>query len=430
MGRSTAQWVRSQGITPPRVSPQKADWQPPSYTEIYPDPDGEKSIMSSVVYCIHQKEGCKWTDELRKLKAHLNTCKHDAMPCTNACGANIAHLMMDDHLQFTCPRRRARCQHCNSEFSGHTLESHVGGCSQEPVFCETKCGSQVARHKMAHHRAADCSRRLVPCRYCAKEFVADTLQAHVSKCSKCPVVCPHGCDTAVTRHDVDSHAKECPNVAISCAFKDAGCRFKGRKAAVEQHIEAHSRQHLLLMCSVVGRQQQQIASLKQAVAKSAANTSGTLIWKIGDFAARMAESRGKEGLELISTAFYTSQYGYKLQASLFLNGNGAGEGSHLSIYIKILPGEYDALLRWPFAHTVSFTLYDQAATPEAACNIVESFIPDPTWKNFQRPSREPDSLGFGFPRFISHEMLKRRFFVREDAMFLRVKIEAGKIAAV
>ena len=24
--------------------------------------------MSSVVYCIHHKEGCKWTDELRKLK--------------------------------------------------------------------------------------------------------------------------------------------------------------------------------------------------------------------------------------------------------------------------------------------------------------------------------------------------------------------------
>ena len=61
---------------------------------------------------------------------------------------------------------------------------------------------------------------------------------------------------------------------------------------------------------------------------------------------------------------------------------------------------------------------------------MESFIPDPTWKNFQRPSKEPASLGFGFPRFISHEMLKRRFFVREDAMFIRVKIEAGKVAAV
>lgn len=118
------------------------------------------------------------------------------------------------------------------------------------------------------------------------------------------------------------------------------------------------------------------------------------------------------------------------QASLFLNGNGAGESTHMSVYIKILPGEYDALLRWPFAHTVSFTLFDQSSTPDRACNMVESFVPDPTWKNFQRPSKEPDALGFGFPRFVSHEMLKKRNFVKDDVLFLRVKVDPSKIVAV
>lgn len=55
---------------------------------------------------------------------------------------------------------------------------------------------------------------------------------------------------------------------------------------------------------------------------------------------------------------------FLIKASLFLNGNGSGEGAYVSIYIKILPGEYDALLKWPFSHTVSFTLYDQAANPD------------------------------------------------------------------
>lgn len=87
--------------------------------------------------------------------------------------------------------------------------------------------------------------------------------------------------------------------------------------------------------------------------------AGTLVWKITEYSAKMEEARGKDGVELISSPFYTSQFGYKLQASVFLNGNGAGEGTHISVYIKILPGEYDALLRWPFAHTVSFTLFDQ-----------------------------------------------------------------------
>merc|ERR1712117_279138 len=84
---------------------------------------------------------------------------------------------------------------------------------------------------------------------------------------------------------------------------------------------------------------------------------GILTWKIRDFSAKMEEARSSEGgLELVSLPFFTSQSGYKLQASLFLNGNGGGEGTHMSVYIKILPGEYDSILKWPFKHTVSFSL--------------------------------------------------------------------------
>lgn len=32
------------------------------------DSEAEKAIMGSIVYCIHHKDGCKWSDELRKLK--------------------------------------------------------------------------------------------------------------------------------------------------------------------------------------------------------------------------------------------------------------------------------------------------------------------------------------------------------------------------
>lgn len=39
--------------------------------QIYPDPESEKAIMGSVVYCIHHKEGCKWSDELKLLKVSL-----------------------------------------------------------------------------------------------------------------------------------------------------------------------------------------------------------------------------------------------------------------------------------------------------------------------------------------------------------------------
>lgn len=31
--------------------------------------------MGSLVFCIHHKEGCKWSDELRKLKVRVENLK-------------------------------------------------------------------------------------------------------------------------------------------------------------------------------------------------------------------------------------------------------------------------------------------------------------------------------------------------------------------
>ncbi|CAG4913424.1 unnamed protein product [Colias eurytheme] len=377
---------------------------------IYPDPESEKAIMGSVVYCIHHKEGCQWSDELRKLKAHLNTCKHDAVLCAAQCGAMIPRVLMQDHLRYTCPRRRANCEHCGKEFSGSALEEHNGNCGHERRY--------TARTSAAR-------------RHCGQRYTQDTVAAHGATCARAPVPCPQRCAAAPARDELDAHLREhCAATALPCAYRDAGCRFKGTRQALDRHTEESCQAHLALVCSVATRQARQLEALRSALARLALNQSGALVWRVTDFAAKMADAKCKEGVELISPAFYTSQYGYKLQASLFLNGNGAGESTHMSVYIKILPGEYDALLRWPFAHTVSFTLFDQSSTPDRACNIVESFVPDPTWKNFQRPSKEPDALGFGFPRFVSHEMLKKRNFVKDDVLFLRVKVDPSKIVAV
>lgn len=37
--------------------------------------------MSSVVYCIHHKEGCKWSDELRKLKVSFDQNHNETVNC-------------------------------------------------------------------------------------------------------------------------------------------------------------------------------------------------------------------------------------------------------------------------------------------------------------------------------------------------------------
>ena len=51
-----------------------------------------------------------------------------------------------------------------------------------------------------------------------------------------------------------------------------------------------------------------------------------------------------------------SRNGYKMCIRAYLNGDGSGYNTHLSLFFVLMKGEYDALLRWPFDYKVSMIL--------------------------------------------------------------------------
>lgn len=216
---------------------------------------------------------------------------------------------------------------------------------------------------------------------------------------------------------------------VLCPFKDAGCKHRCHKMALGRHIDESVKVHLNFMCSLVGRQRQDILELRREVEELSVGSDGVLIWKIADYLRKMQEAKLRNNHEFFSPPFYTHRYGYKLQVSAFLNGNGSGEGTHLSVYIRVLHGEYDNLLEWPFSFKVTFSIMDQSdpslSKPQ---HITETFIPDPNWKNFQKPlnsrnSMDESSLGFGYPKFISHEEIKKRNYIRDNSIFIRASVE-------
>ena len=89
--------------------------------------------------------------------------------------------------------------------------------------------------------------------------------------------------------------------------------MQGPRYSLEKHQEEGMRQHLLLMCGLASRQQQQLSALRSTVSRISTNYTGTFLWRISDVANKIAEAKIKEGFELISAPFYTSQYGYNLQ---------------------------------------------------------------------------------------------------------------------
>ncbi|XP_013928039.1 PREDICTED: TNF receptor-associated factor 1 [Thamnophis sirtalis] len=80
---------------------------------------------------------------------------------------------------------------------------------------------------------------------------------------------------------------------------------------------------------------------------------GVFLWKITDVHQKCYEAICGKVHSFQSPAFYTSRYGYKLCMRIYLNGEGRGRGTHISLFIVLLKGDYDSLLPWPFTHKVT-----------------------------------------------------------------------------
>ena len=50
------------------------------------------------------------------------------------------------------------------------------------------------------------------------------------------------------------------------------------------------------------------------------------------------------------------QHGYKMHVEVYANGNGSSKGTHVSVYVRLMAGEYDDQLRWPFVGDIDVML--------------------------------------------------------------------------
>ena len=145
---------------------------------------------------------------------------------------------------------------------------------------------------------------------------------------------------------------------------------------------------------------------------------GILLWKITEFAKRRQDAVSGQQTSFYSPCFFTSRYGYKMCARIYLNGDGIGRGTHISVFFVVMRGEYDALLRWPFRQKVTFMLLDQNNVE----HVIDSFRPDPNSSSFQRPRRETN-IASGCPTFCPLSELNDHAYVRDDTLFLKVIVD-------
>ena len=184
---------------------------------------------------------------------------------------------------------------------------------------------------------------------------------------------------------------------------------------VERRIE--SIEHTLALRNVT------LADLEEYIRQQEFSSyDGQLLWKITQFSRRRNEAVSGQQVSFYSPCFYTSRYGYKMCARIYLNGDGMGRGTHISVFFVVMRGQYDAILRWPFRQKVTFMLLDQ----DNVEHVIDAFRPDPNSSSFQRPRRETN-IASGCPMFCSLTELNNHAYVRDDTMFLKIIVDTSDL---
>ena len=147
--------------------------------------------------------------------------------------------------------------------------------------------------------------------------------------------------------------------------------------------------------------------------------SGVFIWKIPEITRRFRDAQEKRKFGLYSPPFRTSPHGYCMCICAYLNGDGSGKGTHISMFLVLMKSEHDNLLKWPFERLVTLELINQE---NRAQSISETFMPDKHSPSFQQPKSEMNVTS-GFPRFVPHNVLCDQKFTNGDAIYIRCKID-------
>uniref|UniRef100_A0A3Q4H2P9 TNF receptor-associated factor n=1 Tax=Neolamprologus brichardi TaxID=32507 RepID=A0A3Q4H2P9_NEOBR len=399
-------------------------------------------------------------------------------PSNPVCPVDKAVITPTEVFQDNCCKREisslevycTNAPACTTIFTLNNLQEHLKSCQYEQVQCtNTSCIAVLQRRHLQEHLTNICPYRREPCPHCRQLFQLSLIQDHVqSLCPDVKVDCPEGCSQKVPRHKLTSHRQLCPEVNNDCCFKKFGCSVQGKRRNAKLHEDKAINHHMLLVLRSNTHLEKQMEVFQEdsLLMQQEVQTDTLLLTGLQkqfrpllqlssnhEHAVSMAQRtlrRQEDTLSSVQLDLQQVSRGLRphleelaqLRKSLdvamqevsevealrehlaYLNGDGEGRGTHLSLYVVLMPGDFDTLLPWPFRQTVSLSVLDQSG---ASNHRSLSFRPDPTTKCFQQPTPESQTnVAVGFPCFISHNMLQtpqNALYVKDNTLFVKAKVD-------
>ncbi|XP_044162367.1 TNF receptor-associated factor 2-like isoform X1 [Bufo gargarizans] len=425
-----------------------------------------KEISELGVHCVIP--GCSWSGVLSEYEDHHRGCDFGAVRCHLGCGAMPQRRALTAHLDGDCPANSSLCPRCSQRISRNQIPKHnCEQMSKDP----TARKSDIPAKGQNPQSPADCRFTPLGCTYKGsrdrmKDHEKSSAAAHMSlvlplllRIQSSPLAENGFGDYKPAGIHNGEPGKE--GIATDCGHHNGGvpapdvisqiCVMESRIQVAENIISVMSRevesfsakvtavleerdagQRKLRVCEAkitdlrctVAKKEAEINELHAHLATLEQTTyDGIFLWKINDFTRKCQDASVGRTASLYSPAFYTARYGYKVCLRIYLNGDGAGRGTHISLFFAIMRGEHDVLLSWPFKHKVTFMLLDQSNRE----HLIDAFRPDAFSASFQRPVNDMN-IASGCPLFCPLSRLQsgRSAYVKDDTMFIRCIIDTSE----
>ncbi|NXG86928.1 TRAF2 factor, partial [Stercorarius parasiticus] len=408
-----------------------------------------KEISELKVHCVTL--GCSWSGIMKNFEEHQSLCEYALIPCHTGCGHMVMRKKLADHLENGCVNNVTMCQKCKRSLSSSEYQLlglwptclqvnkrilfnwyliiffpfffFQQNCSTPLIskdgcrFAEAGCSFRGSKEKMKEHEKTAVGAHML------------LLLQHIKQLKASLCTAAKSANGFIPRSDLNLENKlhvfenivavlnkevETSNLEIT-AFR--------RQSELDQNIIRGLELKIAELHRCLTQKDAGLSSLhKTLLFSEQASYDGVFLWKITDVGRKLQDSVTGRAVSLYSPAFYTAKYGYKVCLRVYLNGDGTGKGTHVSLFFVVMKGDYDALLPWPFRHKVTFMLLDQNNRE----HIIDAFRPDLTSASFQRPVNDMN-VASGCPMFLPLSKLQspKYAYVKEDTLFLKCIIETN-----
>ncbi|EHB06344.1 TNF receptor-associated factor 5 [Heterocephalus glaber] len=425
--------------------------------------DHLQQCLFQAIPCSNQN--CQEAVLRRDLQEHLSTsCQFREEKCLY-CKKDVVVVSLQNHEENLCPEYPVSCPNKCSQIIPRTeVDEHLAVCPEAEQDCPFKpygCAVQGKRGNLQEHGQSALREHMLLVlekNFCLEEQISDLYKSLEQKESKIQQL-------AETVRKFEKEFKQfaqlfgkngsvLSNIQVLASHIDKSAWLEAQVCQLSQTVS--QQQHKLDMRTLVDavdavRQKitlletndRRLVVLEGETNKHDAHINihkaqlnkneerfkllegacynGKLIWKVSDYKVKKREAVDGHTVSVFSQPFYTSRCGYRLCARAYLNGDGSGKGTHLSLYFVVMRGEFDSLLQWPFRQRVTLMLLDQSGKKN---HIMETFKADPNSSSFKKPDGDMN-IASGCPRFVAHSTLEnaRNTYIKDDTLFLKVAVD-------